>query len=511
MDPDPVTEEESRVRLRSVALADALTRSESLGVYVVDRDGRLVEMNPAAERILGCSARELHGLDMHGAIHTPSGENPEASREASELLRVLRSGDPGVVDAATFFGRGGVPVAVAYTSSAILGDGGEVTGAVVVFHDVSAASALPRVREELLERQRASAESLQRNLLPGALPSTARLSIAASFRPAGDEALLGGDFYDAFACDDGHIVLVGDVCGKGPEAAAVGAMLRFLLRGACRSRADLGAAVSLVNDELRAHAARRFCTLVLTHVIEHEGGLRAVLARAGHEYPVLIRRDGSAQEVRPEGMLLGVSPSVDLELAEVLLADGDALVLFTDGLTEQGRGGRRLDALELLKDLPAESSAQKILTELEYRAGLLDGRESEDDVAIVVIRVGAKDAEEDAAPAPSGDVPGEAGAIAGVEVEFREINERVNDGRPDDEEMVSVICECAHTSCEELIDIPRARYEATRESDRAFFILPDHEIPLVEHVLQRTERFWVVLKTGEAGAEAERQAKMSRQ
>lgn len=464
-------------------------------------------MDRAAERILDWSARSLRGHDMHEAIHTPPGGDPESSRGAHPLQGVLRSGRAAVNDAATFFRRGGFPVDVAYASSPILGDAGEVTGAVVVFHDVSAASALPRLEQEISERRRASAEALQRGLLPGALPSTAGLSIAASFRPAGDEALLGGDFYDAFVCDDGHIVLVGDVCGKGAEAAAVGAMVRFLLRGACRSRAGLPAAVALVNHELWAHGTERYCTLVLVHLATHqEGGLRAVVARAGNEYPVLLRRDGSTAEVRSNGTLLGVWPSVEVELAEVILADGDALVLFTDGLTEQGRDGTTLNAGELLRDIPAEPSAQRVVTELEYRSGLLDGQEQKDDVAILVVKAGAQHTEEAPPPAPVGDVPDDAGAIAGVEVAFREINERVNDGRPDLEEVVSVICECAHTSCEELIDIPRARYEATRESDRCFFILPDHEIPDVEHVLERTEHFWIVLKTGIAGTVAERQA-----
>jgi hypothetical protein len=371
--------------------------------------------------------------------------------------------------------------------------------------DVTPREGPRRLRSQALAG--ATSDALQRNLLPGALPTPEYISLAASLRPAGDGMLLGGDFYDAFSAGGGQMVVIGDVCGKGPEAAAVGAMVRFLLRGICRSGSDLRAAIALVNEELRSHPSARFCTLVLVHLIPlKEGGLRALIARAGHEYPVLLRRDGRVERICSEGGLLGVWPAVDVEVVEVALADRDALVLYTDGLTERAHDGAPLDVGDLLAGGGEIRSAQQLVTELEYRAGLLDGTRAVDDVAVVVVQAGNAEPAEGRQPAPTGGVPSDASEIADAESSFREINERVHEGRPEREEIISVVCECAHTGCAELIDIPRDRYESIRDSDRCFFVVPGHEVRRVEDVIERTERFWVVRKCGEAGAEAERQA-----
>jgi PAS domain S-box-containing protein len=474
----------------------------------VDRDGALVEMSPAAERMLGWSTRELRGRDMHATIHTPPGEDPQASRESCELLGVLRSGRAVVVDADTFYAKGGVAMGVSLSSSPVLDEADEVAGAVVIFHESPDRGELRRLREDLAGRWRETSDALQRNLLPGALPTPAYLSLAASLRPAGDGMLLGGDFYDAFPAGDGQMVLIGDVCGKGPEAAALGAMVRFLLRGIASSHTDLRAAIDLVNRELGSHASGLSCTLVLVHLLPREGGgLRASIARAGHEYPVLIRRDGSVEQVHAEGDLLGAWPVAELEPVEVLLDDHDSLVLYTDGLTERRRDGVLLDVAELLAG-GEHRSAQQLVTELEYRAGLLDGAQARDDVAVVVVQAGVPRAGESQSPSPvpAEDVPGDPNAIADVESSFRDINERVNEGRPEREEIISVVCECAYAACVELIDIPRDAYESIRDSDRCFFVIPGHQVERVEDVLERRERFWVVSKRGEAGVEAERQA-----
>lgn len=417
MDRADVTPSEEPGHRRSQALVDALERSEGMGVYVVDRDGKLVEMSAAAERMLGWETRELRGRDMHASIHTPPGEDPELSREGCELLSVLRSGRPVVVDADSFYAKGGVPLPVAYSSSPVREEAGAVAGAVVVFHENRDRGELRRLREDLAERWRGTSEALQRNLLPGALPTPGHASFAASLRPAGDGMLLGGDFYDAFPAGDGQMVIIGDVCGKGPEAAAIGAMVRFLVRGIARTNADIPAAITLVNDELRSHPSARSCTLVLVHLLQRpDGGLRARIARAGHEYPVILCADGRVQAVHSQGPLLGVFPTAEVEVVEVDLEEHDALVLYTDGLTERRRDGVPLDVAQLLAGGEERRSAQQLVTELEFRAGLLDGAQASDDVAVVVVQAGAPDREEHATPAPVGDVPGDASAVAEVEI-----------------------------------------------------------------------------------------------
>jgi serine phosphatase RsbU (regulator of sigma subunit) len=151
---------------------------------------------------------------------------------------------------------------------------------------------------------------------------------------------VGGDFYDVFALDDGaYALVIGDVLGKGAEAAAVTALARYTLRAVAGRSSSPATTLAALNDEmLRQSADRRFVTAVLARLEpEPGGGARVVVACGGHPPPVVLRAGGSSEAIGVPGTLLGVEPEVHIEDREARLEPGDALVLYTDGVTEARR------------------------------------------------------------------------------------------------------------------------------------------------------------------------------
>ena len=191
----------------------------------------------------------------------------------------------------------------------------------------------------LYDRERTIARTLQRSLRPGGLPGVPGLAAAVRFRPAGENIELGGDFYDLYkARDGGWAALIGDVQGKGPDAAAVTALARHTLRAAAAYEHSPSAILTLLHRALREQRSDdRFITVAYAHMqvaVEH---VRLELACGGHPLPLVIHPDGSVEPVGRLGTLLGTD--IDPLLADVTLELdlGDVLVLYTDGVTEVRR------------------------------------------------------------------------------------------------------------------------------------------------------------------------------
>jgi hypothetical protein len=191
----------------------------------------------------------------------------------------------------------------------------------------------------LYERERTIARTLQRSLRPGGLPAVPGLAAAVRFRPAGENIELGGDFYDLYkARDGGWAALIGDVQGKGPDAAAVTALARHTLRAAAAYEHSPSAVLSLLHRALREQRSDdRFITVAYAHMqvaVEH---VRLELACGGHPLPLVVHADGGVEPVGRLGTLLGTD--IDPLLADVTveLEMGDVLVLYTDGVTEVRR------------------------------------------------------------------------------------------------------------------------------------------------------------------------------
>ncbi|HTX08806.1 MAG TPA: SpoIIE family protein phosphatase [Solirubrobacteraceae bacterium] len=249
-----------------------------------------------------------------------------------------------------------------------------------------------RARERTEALYRASEQTaltLQRSLLPTDLPDLPSCELAIRFAPAGAGELVGGDFYDVFAVGaDRWAVVIGDVCGKGPQAAAVTAMARWTLRSFATAAAPPADVLRRLNDAmLRQRLEGRFITLAYALLDLRGDEARVTVACAGHPPAIVVSALGEPEPVEASGDLLGVWPDVRLRQAELELGPGEALVLYTDGVTDAGptRPGVERSAEQLLRrpgsERSAEALADALLDEAEQPAGV-----ARDDVAIVAVR-----------------------------------------------------------------------------------------------------------------------------
>jgi PAS domain S-box-containing protein len=236
------------------------------------------------------------------------------------------------------------------------------------------------------------ASTLQESLLPPELPSIPGLETAARFRPTAEGGVVGGDFYDLFeAAGDRWAVAVGDVCGKGPDAAAVTGLARYTLRAAAMRERTPSRSLEMLNEALlRQRTDLRFCTVTFAHVEPRARGARITLSSGGHPLPLVLRKDGTVESFGAHGTLLGVVPDPDLIDTETELADGDALVFYTDGVSEaRGRNGS-LDEerLATLLESCAGLGADEIAARIESKAVEVQEGSPRDDIAVVVLQAG---------------------------------------------------------------------------------------------------------------------------
>ena len=253
---------------------------------------------------------------------------------------------------------------------------------------------LLRAREESERagvRARTLAQTLQASLIPPSAPVVPGLDVVSRYRPAGDGSEVGGDFYDIFETARGEWALVlGDVCGKGAEAATVTALARHTVRAAAMRTRRPAAVLATLNDALLQQGSDRFCTAVYARVRKAgSGGCRITVASGGHPPALLVTADGDVREVGRAGDLLGVMPSVALYDTNVDLRTGDVLVLYTDGVTEARRGPAFYgdDALRAVvcdsRAGDAESIANAVLDDvMTFQSGV-----ARDDIALVVVRL----------------------------------------------------------------------------------------------------------------------------
>ncbi len=236
------------------------------------------------------------------------------------------------------------------------------------------------------------ARTLQASLLPRGLPDVPGVELAARYKPAGANNEVGGDFYDVFHADgDVWIALLGDVAGKGAEAAAVTSLARHTLRTAALHVDRPAANLETLNRALIAESSTtRFCTVVYTRICPSSDSVLLTLANGGHLAPRIVRRGGPVERLDVSGTLVGAIADAEFEQVDVRLAPGDLVFMFTDGVTEvRGRGlapdygETELDAT--LAGLAGASAEEVVQTVLD-RAIAMHGGEPRDDMALVAMR-----------------------------------------------------------------------------------------------------------------------------
>ncbi|MFF7363506.1 SpoIIE family protein phosphatase [Streptomyces sp. NPDC008125] len=307
------------------------------------------------------------------------------------------------------------------------GDRMPVLVSAVVKHDAAGDPLLIRVtvfdardrrayEEELLRARRAAEEAtrraqadrtrlqdalavLQQALLPDSLPPVPGMEAAAHYYTASPDRL-GGDFYDVFPVDGTRFAFfLGDVCGKGPQAAAVTALTRHTLRAAALHDPDPISALSTLNTVLYERYSGiepRYCTAVFG-VLEPgpaTGQVDVHLASGGHPPALVLRADGRADYLpTPGGLLVGVLPDPAFVTADTRLAPGDTLLLYTDGLTEARTGPDRTGFYgdEALRDFARDLAGEPAHAVVAALTGLLDsfGEGVNDDTALLALGVPA--------------------------------------------------------------------------------------------------------------------------
>ncbi len=253
---------------------------------------------------------------------------------------------------------------------------------------VRVASTLERTR--LHEQRDRMSRTLERSLIPSKLPQIPGVELAALYLPFEEGDEIGGDFYDAFPLPgDTWGVAIGDVAGKGPEAAAVMGLLRHSMRVVSHYEDRPSRILAELNDILLAqdtNEERRFCTVACLRVHPNGDRARVTVSLAGHPPPVVRNASGEVRSVGEPGDLLGVFDDPRHHDVAVDLEMGDAMVLFTDGLIEtreEGAGDLVASLTESLKG-GAAPSAESLLNRIRKR--LIDDREYvEDDVAVLVL------------------------------------------------------------------------------------------------------------------------------
>jgi serine phosphatase RsbU (regulator of sigma subunit) len=244
----------------------------------------------------------------------------------------------------------------------------------------------------LTDQQRHIAATLQAALLPPELPDVPGVDIAVRYWPAGAAVEVGGDFYDVFPLDDRRwAVVIGDVCGTGPNGAAVTGIARHTIRAAARHGQDPRGVLEWLNDALLHSNRELFCTTCYATLERQSDDTWLLTAvSGGHPLPVLVRYDGTCESVGRYGTLLGIFDTIRNFPTQTSMSRGDTLVLFTDGVTDvpppHGLSDEAVGQLfgAAARTGDAERTADAIQLGLSEH---LPMEQRKDDVALVVLKV----------------------------------------------------------------------------------------------------------------------------
>jgi phosphoserine phosphatase RsbU/P len=244
-----------------------------------------------------------------------------------------------------------------------------------------------RRAEESELRARALAHTLQQTLMPPVPPAIPGLELHALYRPAGTGEEVGGDFYDVFEIgEDDWVVTLGDVCGKGVDAAVVTALVRHTLRALAVRTASPAQVLYTLDEVLQHHPSDKFCTIALMRLRRSEEGWLSSISLGGHPHPLKLSPSGRVEDVATPGSLVGAFANPSFADSELALLPGSGLLLYTDGVTE-ARRGNELYGEQRLREVasrhPVADVAEAVLEDvLSFQGGL-----PRDDIAVVTVAV----------------------------------------------------------------------------------------------------------------------------
>jgi PAS domain S-box-containing protein len=263
---------------------------------------------------------------------------------------------------------------------------------VLLAEDLGRRAAVAFDNARLYSERAQIARTLQESLLPPQLPTIPGVEVAARYLAAGEGIEVGGDFYDLFEVRPGDwAIVMGDVCGKGADAAALTALARYTLRATARPEAQPSDALQTLNDEvLRQRGDGRFITVAYARLAPGaDGGARAVLSIGGHPSPIVLRAGGGAEAVGTPGTLLGVVPDPALANDTIELGPGDTLFLYTDGVTEAYAPEHLLEVEDVARIVAAcaGADAADLVKRVEDEVRSLGAGQPGDDIAMLALRL----------------------------------------------------------------------------------------------------------------------------
>ena len=261
---------------------------------------------------------------------------------------------------------------------------------IAIIDDMARRAALAIDNARIHAERRRIAQTLQKSLLPPALPEVNGIGFGAESVPTVGDADVGGDFYDLVAMPDGRwLVVIGDVSGKGVQAATVTGLVRDVVRVLVRDGRPVPEILMRINETLVERGAGRYCTLAMATVARTDDGCLGVdLHLAGHDRPVLVCADGKATFVGTPGTALGLLPQIKSPGLAVVLTPGDTLVFYTDGVTERRRGSELfgLERLRVAAGTLAGYGADVVAARLRATALAFSPEPPRDDIAILALR-----------------------------------------------------------------------------------------------------------------------------
>jgi phosphoserine phosphatase RsbU/P len=239
------------------------------------------------------------------------------------------------------------------------------------------------------------AQDLQRALLPSALPMAPGVEFGAEYVPASTGSEVGGDFYDVVPIRRNRwLVSIGDVCGKGTQAAAVTGVVRDVVRALVRDSRSLPRMLQALNRTLLGqHDHDRYCTVASAlvtrpDVVDREGVVDVQLCLAGHDRPIMLRTDGTTLPVGEYGTAVGLLENIDVAEVRVTLRPGEALVFFTDGVTERRNGREQFGMRRLRRELRSVAGHPAPVVAARVRSAVVafSAEPPRDDIAVLVLR-----------------------------------------------------------------------------------------------------------------------------
>jgi hypothetical protein len=260
-----------------------------------------------------------------------------------------------------------------------------------------AALAGPTIGASRQRREQAKALALLQAplqpLRPGALPEVPGVQFGVAYRAAGELAV-GGDFYLIRPTPDGGVLFgLGDVCGKGAEALAESGRVQHSLAALMITEQDPTRLLYLLNRALLAGGRTVFTTMVLGALAPSTEGCRLTLATGGHPAPMVLRTSGQVNDVGLLGTVVGILPDARFGRTSITLRPGETCLLYSDGVTEAGRGfgddQEQFGPARLAVCLHdcAGMTAQEVATRVEHTVHGWLGRNDGDDLAVLAVQV----------------------------------------------------------------------------------------------------------------------------